>query len=116
MIVKLQTIKVKGKPYVLVPPAEFERLRRLEEETLPPLPPADAEGNRPAVAFARVAIARTIIQQRRALGLKQQDLARLAGIRIETLSRIETGKHAPTKGTIDKIDRALKQAGTKGKK
>jgi len=110
MIAKLQTIKIKGKPYVLVPPAELARLRRLEEEMLPALPPADAEGNRPAVAFARVAIARTIIRQRQAAGLTQQELARLAGVRQETICRLESGKQAPTKGTVAKIDRALKRA------
>jgi predicted transcriptional regulator len=37
------------------------------------------------------------------------DLAR-AGIRVETLNRIEMGKHSPTMRTMQKIDRALKRA------
>jgi len=44
-------------------------------------PPADALGNRPAVAFARVSIARSIIAERKAAGLSQQELARRAGVR-----------------------------------
>jgi DNA-binding XRE family transcriptional regulator len=35
------------------------------------------------------------------------DLARLAGIRAETLNRIEKGKHAPSVSTIEKIERAF---------
>jgi len=42
--------------------------------------------------------------------LNQKELAQLAGIRLETLCRIETGKHTPSVPTIDRIDRALKKA------
>lgn len=76
---------------------------------LPPLPEPDAHGNYPAVTFARVTIARAIIEQRRALGISQQELARLAGVRQETISRLESGKHSPTIRTVDKIDEALKR-------
>jgi transcriptional regulator with XRE-family HTH domain len=44
---------------------------------------------------------------RKAAGLTQQELATRAGIRQETLSRIESGKHTPTLRTLKKIDRAL---------
>jgi transcriptional regulator with XRE-family HTH domain len=44
-------------------------------------------------------------------------LAELAGLRQETLSRIESGKHSPTVRTVEKIDRALQQvARAKGKR
>jgi ribosome-binding protein aMBF1 (putative translation factor) len=77
---------------------------------LPDWPPADAEGNRPAVDFARVSIARSLAQDRQAAGLSQQELARLAGVRQETISRIESGKHSPTVRTVEKIDRILQAA------
>lgn len=102
-----------GKRYALVEPAELQRLERLaalaQEGVLPPWPAADAAGNRPAVTFARVSIARKIIEQRRALGVSQEELARLAGVRQETISRLESGKHSPTIRTVEKIDRALQQ-------
>jgi predicted transcriptional regulator len=79
------------------------------ETELPAFPPANAKGNRPAVAFARVSIARKIIEQRRALGISQQELARMAGVRQETISRLESGKHSPTIRTVDKIDQALQR-------
>jgi transcriptional regulator with XRE-family HTH domain len=41
--------------------------------------------------------------------LSQERLAELAGLRQETLSRLESGKHSPTVRTVEKIDVALKQ-------
>ena len=109
-----QIVRRNGKRYALVEPTELQRLERLaalaQQEQLPPWPPADAEGNRPAVEFARVSIARSIIEHRRALGISQQELARLAGLRQETISRLESGKHSPTIRTVDKIEAALQRA------
>jgi transcriptional regulator with XRE-family HTH domain len=71
------------------------------------LPTADRHGNYPAAESLTVLMARQILQRRKALGLSQRELAERAGVRNETLCRLETGKHAPTTRTIDKIDRAL---------
>ena len=79
----------------------------------PPFPPADANGNFPALEYIRVSIARDVIKDRKALGLTQEALAKLAGLRQETLSRLESGKHSPTVRTVEKIERALKKALTK---
>ena len=106
-----QTILLDGKPYVIVPRDEHDRLTTLGKAAeLPALPEPDAEGNYPAVEYARASLARKIIRDRVAAGLSQRQLARLAGVRVETLCRIETGKHLPSVPTIDKIDRALKRA------
>src|SRR5256885_6137333 len=106
-----QIVQRNGKRYALVEPAELRRLEKLAASThegnLPAWPPADPSGNRPAVEYARVSIARKIIEQRRALGLSQQELARLASVRQETISRLESGKHSPTIRTVDKIEEAL---------
>jgi ribosome-binding protein aMBF1 (putative translation factor) len=107
-----QIIDIKGKRFVLV---EEDALLRLErqaskaESRLPHYPPADAKGNRPALDYIRVSIARDIIKERQALGLTQEQLAKLSGLRQETLSRLESGKHSPTVRTVEKIDRALKR-------
>lgn len=114
-----QTVNIKGKRYVLVQPSELRRLERLasqalaQEDELPPLPPANPSGNRPAVAFARASLARSIVEERRALGLSQQELARLSGLRQETISRLESRKHSPTIRTVEKIERALQRAGSR---
>lgn len=83
---------------------------------MPPLPEADAQGNRPGVAFARATIARGIIRDRTAAGLSQAQLARLARIRVETLNRIERAKVTPDVAMIAKIDKALKAATRSGAK
>jgi ribosome-binding protein aMBF1 (putative translation factor) len=115
-----ETVMVRGKRCVMIEKAELRRLERQArkaEPPLPALPEADAKGNRPALAYLQVSIARDIIKQRKALGLSQVQLAELAGLRQETLSRIESGKHSPTVRTVEKIDRALQQvARAKGKR
>jgi DNA-binding XRE family transcriptional regulator len=72
-----------------------------------PLPPRDSRGNYPAAEALQVSIARSILRGRLAAGLTQVELARRAGIRTETLNRIEKGKHAPSVSTVEKIERAL---------
>jgi DNA-binding XRE family transcriptional regulator len=110
---KRQVKIVGGKRFVLVEERELRQLeRRAAANTvkLPEYPPADAKGSRPAVEFARTSIARSIIDDRLAAGLSQEELARLAGVRQETISRLESGKHSPTLRTIEKIDRATRAA------
>jgi DNA-binding XRE family transcriptional regulator len=112
-----QTIMVDGKAYVLLPRDEYEKLTTLAKAAdLPALPTPDAKGNYPAVEYARAGLARKIIRDRVAVGLSQRKLAELAGISFEHLCRIETGKHTPGVPTIDKIDRALKQAAKPAKR
>lgn len=106
--------RVNGKRMVLLEESEYERLRAKADEGEPLLPAPDADGNYPAVAYARASLARKIVRQRRRLGLTQVELARRAGIRPETLNRVEQGKHTPTVATVAKIDRALREAETGG--
>jgi DNA-binding XRE family transcriptional regulator len=115
MSTPVQTLNLAGSEFVVLERGEYERLRALESSAdvadMPRWPAADAEGNRPALEFVRVSIARDIIKERTALGLTQQELARLAGVRQETISRLESGRHSPTIRTVDKIDAALQRAG-----
>ncbi len=109
---KPNLIQVDGRDYVLVPRDEYERLTKLAKVgEMPSLPRADAAGNYPAVEYLRASIARNIVGDRVKAGLSQRELARVAGVRVETLCRIETGKHTASTATIDKLDRALKRAG-----
>ncbi len=64
-------------------------------------------GGFPRLEYARVSLARDLIRDRKGAGLSQQRLADLAGIRQETLSRIETGKHTANSKTVDKIMRVI---------
>jgi ribosome-binding protein aMBF1 (putative translation factor) len=105
------TVEIMGTRFVLIPEAEFEAM-----ETLPPLPPVLPNGNREALPFISASIAREIITERRELGLSQVQLAKMAGIRQETLSRLESGKHKPNVRTIERIDAALKRERAKLKR
>jgi transcriptional regulator with XRE-family HTH domain len=89
--------------------ADFVKLAGgVHAEKLPAFPPTDADGNSPAIEFARVSIARQLITERRAAGLSQAELARRAGIRVETLSRLENAKHSADEATMKRIDRVLR--------
>ena len=69
------------------------------------------DGTYPAASAMRTMMARKIIAAREAVGLSQAELARKAGIRVETLNRLEKGKHTPDLATMTKINKALDQAG-----
>lgn len=114
-----QVVTKQGKRFVMVPLMEWRRVERLTVKSakpaviLPALPSPDQEGHVPALAYIQVSIARDIVRERTALGLTQQQLAKLAGIRNETLCRLESGKHSPTVRTVEKIEKALQKAAKK---
>ena len=92
--------------------SELRELKaRASAEAVPALPPCDADGNYPATQTLRVILAQQIIRRRKAAGWTQAELAERAGVRQETVCRIEQGKNAPNVTTVDKLDRALKEAG-----
>lgn len=103
-----QVVTLAGERYVILPEAAYRELTGAASE--PALPAPDAHGDYPAVASMRVLLGRDIIRARRKLRLTQAELARRAGIRPETLNRIEQGKVTPTIPTMNKIDRALRKA------
>ena len=111
-----QVLELGRRRFVVLPERDYRRLIARaglsEADNLPVLPKADARGEYPAVEFARVSLARKIIARRRTAGLSQAELARRAGVRAETLNRIERGKTTPDVATIAKLDHALRAAGT----
>jgi hypothetical protein len=72
-----EVVKRKGKRFVLVEERELRQLEQLAASAkaaevaneVPPWPIADEQGRRPALAFARASIARSIVEERRAAGL-----------------------------------------------
>ncbi|MEX0774610.1 MAG: helix-turn-helix transcriptional regulator [Phycisphaeraceae bacterium] len=97
--------------YVAIPEEEWaQTLARAAGVELPAYPPRGKHGY-PAVTTSRVSIAREIISRRLAAGWTQDDLARRAGMRVETVSRLESAKHAPQAATVQRIDAAFKKAG-----
>jgi ribosome-binding protein aMBF1 (putative translation factor) len=59
------------------------------------------------VAYVQALIARRIIQGRERLGWSQAALARKAGIRVETLNRIEKCRRSADPSSVEKIEKAL---------
>jgi ribosome-binding protein aMBF1 (putative translation factor) len=106
-----------GKRVVVLDENEFDQLMRKADLWEPTKPAPDADGNYPAMEAVLYSIAIDIIRDRRRLGLSQVELARLAGIRLSTLQRVESGERRPIGvRAIDKIERALKAAEKKAAK
>jgi DNA-binding XRE family transcriptional regulator len=110
METQMETIEKNGEVFVLVPKKTWNDLISGNADW-PELPPADADGKRPALEAARVLIARSIIRDRLAVGWSQAELSRKSGVRVETLNRIERARVTADEATIKRIDRALATAG-----
>jgi DNA-binding XRE family transcriptional regulator len=106
----IQTLEIDGKKLVVLTEEAFTALME-KTGVLPPFPPADKRGARDALAFADAAIARKLVSRRIKAGLTQKELAKRAGVRLETVCRLEGGRHAPTRETISRLDAALTKAG-----
>jgi len=102
----LQTISIANDELVVLSRKDFDRLME-KAGMLPARPRPDAHGNVPARAAIDVSIARDLINDRIRRGWTQTELARRSGVRLETISRIESGKHIPRRETLLKLDRAL---------
>ncbi len=111
-MIGLQRIELAGKWFVVLDECEYERLCReagqaADAGDLPEFPKPNKDGNFPALEYTRVSIARSLIRERKSVGLTQQQLADLAHVRQETISRLESGKHVASTSTIEKIERAV---------
>jgi ribosome-binding protein aMBF1 (putative translation factor) len=109
-IVHPQYFTIAGKRAVVLGATEYARLATQADVWEPPMPDIDESGNIPAMEAMAVSLARDILRERRRLGLSQADLARLAGIRVETLNRLERAESRPNVAALDKIEAALKAA------
>jgi DNA-binding XRE family transcriptional regulator len=95
-MLRVQPVNLGGKPYVLVAKADFDRLRQL------------AERNREdAAPFGKESVGPDLRARRHEQGLTLSEVARRAGIAVETLSRIETGRTDPSVRTVRSVLRAL---------
>jgi DNA-binding XRE family transcriptional regulator len=107
----LHDIVMDGRKYVMIPRDEWDRLaKHLPDPDLLPLPSSSADGSF-SVDHVRVSLCNKVIRQRKNARLTQAQLAKRAGIRIETISRLESGKHIPSVRTMEKIEAAI--AGSK---
>lgn len=94
----VQDLTVDGKAYVLVSRSDFDRLC------------LRAEGPREdAGALVRESVGADLRARRHQARLTLAVVARRAGIREETLSRIENDRTNPTVGTVRSVLRALEE-------
>jgi ribosome-binding protein aMBF1 (putative translation factor) len=107
----VKILELAGKRWAILPERDYKRLAAHAgaADPWPELPKPDAQGNYPAVEYARASLARKIIKARRVAGITQAELARRAAIRPETLNRIEKGKTTPDTATLAKIEDALEK-------
>lgn len=93
--IKGQDVRLGGRTYILVPKAEYERLRR------------QVEGR--SVGFSVGPIGPDLRSRRLKASLTLKQVSARAGIRLETLCRIETGRTNPSARTVQAVLRALEE-------
>ena len=102
-------VELDGIPYVIVRESVFDSL--CQRAGLPQGCSTSA-GDMVAEGFDldTASLANKLIRRRRAAGLSQAELARRAGIRPETLNRIERGRTTPDFATVRKLVLAMNAA------
>jgi DNA-binding XRE family transcriptional regulator len=111
----LRRVVLDGREYVLIPRKQWESMRHgvttapLPTKKTSPSPPDGTYG----IQDVRASLAKKMTTRRKAAGLTQAALARMARVRVETISRLENGLHMPGTRTFDRIDRALKRGASR---
>jgi len=108
-VIDAKRLELDGVRYVILRESLFEELCEKagvgqsrgasEDETLAP-----------GFDLDRASLAEKLVRRRRATGLSQAELARRAGIRPETLNRIERGHNTPDFTTVRKLVIAMNAA------
>jgi DNA-binding XRE family transcriptional regulator len=99
---KLRTLVLDGREYVLVPRSEWEAQGGRNVDA------SGASGY--TIGDVRFTLAQRVVAMRKQAGWSQAELARRAGVRVETISRLENGLHMPGARTFEKIERAVRRA------
>ncbi len=93
-----------GVSYAIVPEEVLvELIRRVGIRAKPATPIDEQVGTSLDPALDDEALARRLILRRKRVGLTQAALARRAGVRVETLNRIERAKCTPDFATLRKL-------------
>lgn len=102
-------VELDGTRYVILREPLFEGLCK-KAAIAPATPPADDDSLAPGFDLDRASLAEKLARRRRATGFSQAKLARRAGIRPETLNRIERGRSTPDFRTVRKLVVAMNAA------
>jgi len=102
-----QTVELEGVRYVIVRQSLFSRLCEKAGVELP----SDREDPlTDGFDMDRDSLAEKLVSRRKAVGISQAELARRAGVRPETLNRIERARSTPDFSTIRKLVVAMNEA------
>ncbi|MBN2581042.1 MAG: helix-turn-helix transcriptional regulator [Pirellulales bacterium] len=104
--IECRRVELDGLRYVIVRESVFENVCRRAGISRR----AFADGEEQGLDLDGAALAERLVLRRRAAGLSQTALARRAGIRPETLNRIERGRTTPDFATIRKLVLAINAA------
>lgn len=105
--IECRRVELDGVRYVILRESIFEELCRRGKISAEPGP---NESVTPSEEIDGASLAEKLIRRRQASGLGQAELARRAGIRAETLNRIERGRTTPDFATIRKLVLAMDAA------
>jgi len=108
-LIECRRVELDGVRYVIVREAIFEALCHRAGVDGQPAEPDD-RGLAAGLGMDRATLADKLLRRRRASGLSQAELARRAGIRPETLNRIERGRTTPDFRTVRKLVVAINAA------
>jgi len=97
-----QRVRLDGSWYIIIKEDEFQALTQ----------PKNSKNKIDALDAMNISdqrLADRLLQRRQDAELTQKDLAKLAGVRVETLNRIEKGKTTPDFKTIRKLVNAINE-------
>jgi DNA-binding XRE family transcriptional regulator len=97
-----QRVCLEGTWYVILREDEFLAMTR-------PKGGQHAKDDLDAVNMSNQRLADRLLQRRQEAGLTQKDLATRAGVRVETLNRIEKGRTTPDFRTVRKLVTAMNE-------
>jgi DNA-binding XRE family transcriptional regulator len=104
-----RSVELDGVRYVIVRESVFERLCE-RANVQGPAASASGQTPEPALDLDGTSLAEKLLRRRLAARLSQAELARRAGVRPETLNRIERGHTTPDFATIRKLVVAIDAA------
>jgi len=97
-----QRVQLDGKWYIIIEEDEFRALTQTQQSRR-------KNDVLEAINVSDQRLADRLLQRRLEAELTQKDLAKLAGIRVETLNRIEKGRTTPDFKTIRKLVNAMNE-------
>ncbi len=106
-----QVIELGGLRFAVLAEAVLQDLcQQAQTEARPAVIVSESEEVTDMSQFEGRLLGRRVADRRRRLGLTQGDLAARAGVRHETVNRVERGKTSPDFSTIRKLVTALREA------